>query len=150
MQSTPTSRPVNLGAIDAVVTNTVLAACPDVLAVYRFGSWGTPWQRADSDLDIALLLPWETDSKVDGLHQVALVGEIVYATGIDFVDLINLRKAPTDIQAAVIRSGTVIYSGQDDARVGFEVREMNMRHDLDIERAHLYQDIIERGSVLQP
>lgn len=28
---------------------------PGLVAIYRFGSWGTPYQRNDSDLDIAVL-----------------------------------------------------------------------------------------------
>ena len=41
------------------ITNVIRAAFPDTEAIYRFGSWGTDAERIDSDLDIALLLPWQ-------------------------------------------------------------------------------------------
>ena len=47
------------------IVDAILAAYPDTLAIYRFGSWGTPYQRADSDLDVAVLLPHNTAVNVD-------------------------------------------------------------------------------------
>ena len=40
--------------VDAVLDN-----YPAVQAIYLFGSWGTVPQRPDSDMDVALLLPFE-------------------------------------------------------------------------------------------
>ena len=37
----------------------VLDNYPTVQAIYLFGSWGTVYQRLDSDMDVALLLPFE-------------------------------------------------------------------------------------------
>ena len=54
------------------IVDAILAAYPDTLAIYRFGSWGTPYQRADSDLDVAVLLPHNTAVNVDFMDWVRL------------------------------------------------------------------------------
>jgi predicted nucleotidyltransferase len=43
---------------DAIV-KAVLTFYPDVEAIYLFGSYGTEDERPDSDVDIALLLPYD-------------------------------------------------------------------------------------------
>ena len=134
---------------DAII-KTVLAAYPNTQTIYRFGSWGTPFQRADSDLDIAVLLPHESAVDVDGMNWVTLNGELAYAVRIDFVDLINLRMATTSVQAEILRTGEIVYSSDDDARVDFEATVLSMYQDLNIERMPLYQDIMATGRVLQP
>ena len=47
------------------ITAPILAAHPDTQAIYLYGTWGTEYQRPDSDVDIAVLLPYTTARSVD-------------------------------------------------------------------------------------
>jgi len=40
-----------------MIVDQVLKAMPEVWAIYRFGSAGTPFERTDSDIDLAILSP---------------------------------------------------------------------------------------------
>ncbi len=135
--------------IDAVV-KTILAAYPDAQAVYRFGSWGTPYQRADSDLDIAVLLPHHTAKRSSFTDWVSLNGEIAYISHTDRVDLVNLRKATTDMQAEIIRTGDVVFCVDDDKRAEFEALALIRQHDLNARRAALYRDRITDARAARP
>ena len=83
----------------------ILSAYPETQAVYRFGSWGTLDQNADSDLDVAVLLPHETAFGRDPGDWIALNGELAYVSRTDKVDLINLRTAGTSLQAEILQTG---------------------------------------------
>ena len=145
----PGDTPVTRAAIDAIV-ETVITACPDTQAIYRYGSWGTDYQRADSDLDVAVLLPHETAVDIDIRQWAALNGELAVAAHTEYVDLINLRTADTTLQAEILRTGEVVYSRDDDRRLDFEALVLSMHQKLNEARAPLYQDIMERGRVLAP
>ena len=47
------------------ITAPILAAHPDTQAIYLYGTWGTEYQRPDSDLDIAVLLPNTAERRID-------------------------------------------------------------------------------------
>lgn len=136
-----------MSEVDTTV-DSVLSAFPATEAVYRFGSWGTAWQRSESDLDLAVLLPHELANRVDQSDWLRLNGEIANVSRTDRVDLVNLRKATTDFQAEVLRTGEVVYCRDDDARLAFETLILNMHHDLNHRRAGLYEDIMKRGRVM--
>ena len=54
------------------IVDAILSAYPDTLAIHLYGSWGTPYRRADSDLDVAVLLPHNTAVNVDFMDWVRL------------------------------------------------------------------------------
>ena len=132
------------------IVDAILAAYPDTLAIYLYGSWGTPYQRADSDLDIAVLLPHDIAVGVDFMNWVTLNGEIAYVSRTDYVDLVNLQTATTGIQAEIIRTGEVVFCQDDDARVEFEALVLSMHQDLNIQREPLYQDMMAGSRATQP
>ena len=87
---------------DAIV-EAITAACPYTQAIYRFGSWGTPHQRTDSDLDIAVLLP----------HDIAVNVDIMLVLECDHI-LANMKNASGDTplqcyikDASTLRIGVV-------------------------------------------
>ena len=97
------------------IVDTILAVCPDTQAVYRYGSWGTPHQRADSDLDVAVLLPHDLAMDVDPWQWATLNGEIAHVTRVDRVDLVNLRDVDTTLQAEIrIRAWFVLAMNYGD------------------------------------
>ena len=132
------------------IVDAILAAYPDTLAIYLFGSWGTPYQRTDSDLDIALLLPHDIAVDVDLMNWATLNGELSYVSRTDYVDLVNLQTAATGIQAEIISTGKVVFCRDDDARVEFEAHVLSMHQDLNIQREPLYQDMMAGSRATQP
>ena len=132
------------------IVGAILAAYPDILAIYRFGSWGTPYQRTDSDLDAGVLLPHDIAVNVDFMDWVRLNGELSYVSRTDYVDLVNLQTATTAIQAEIIRTGSVVFCRDDDARVEFEALVLSMHQDLNIQREPLYQDMMAGSGASQP
>ena len=132
------------------IVDAILAVYPDTLAIYSFGSWGTPYQRTDSDLDIAVLLPHDIAVDVDFMDWVTLNGELSYVSCTDYVDLVNLQTATTGIQAEIISTGEAVFCQDDDARVEFEALVLSMHQDLNIQREPLYQDMMADSRVPQP
>ena len=132
------------------IIKTVLSAYPETLAVYRFGSWGTPYQRADSDLDVAVLFPHQSAKDVDFMDWAMLNGRIACLSETDRVDLVNLRTAATDVQAEIIRTGEVVFCRDHDTRLAFEALILSMHQDLNRYREGLYEDIKASCRVLQP
>ena len=55
-----------------IIIAQILQAMPEVWAIYRFGSAGTPFERSDSDIDLAILTP----ERVDNLARWALAQDL--------------------------------------------------------------------------
>jgi predicted nucleotidyltransferase len=83
---------------------TVLAAQPEIIAAWLFGSAQSGELRADSDLDIGVL--FETSPTLDIL--VELRANLQQATQIDAIDLVVLNNASPVLRFEAI-SGQDIY-----------------------------------------
>ncbi len=112
------------------ITNAICAAFPETEAIYRFGSWGTDAERIDSDLDVAVLLPWQQARDVDLWDWAMLNGEVAAGASTDRVDLINLREADVVFQFEILRTGEVIYCADQAARLNFEVLTISRYEEL--------------------
>lgn len=126
------------------IVDAILTVYPDTEAVYRFGSWGTKHQRADSDLDIAVLLPHETAVDRDPEQWLALVCDLADEADTDRVDLVNLRTANTILQFEILRSGGAVYVGDEDARRTYEVLVLSKYHDLNVWRKPIVERFLNR------
>lgn len=124
------------------IVEAIRAAYPDAQAVYRFGSWGTACQRAESDLDIAVLLPWRVAERPGTDRWVELNGEISAVARTDRVDLVNLRVADTVLQAEVLRGGAPVYSADEGERLAFEVLVLSKYDDLNRWREPLIEEFL--------
>lgn len=71
--------------------------------IYLFGSFGTPSQHPQSDIDIAFLPTVATDP-LDCFHAANLLGDQLKR----HVDLVNLAEASTVFSKEVLRTGTPI------------------------------------------
>lgn len=114
---------------------------PGLLAVYGFGSRIQGTARADSDLDMAVL--------VAGYADVLLLwqrsGELADIAGCA-VDLLDLRAASTVMQYQIITTG-VRWWAKDAQAALFESAILSEKTALDMSRAGLLGDIALRGSV---
>ena len=115
---------------------------PGLIAVYRFGSFGTEYERTESDLDLAVYagipLP------VVGLWYV--VQELAADVGRD-VDVVDLASASTVMRAQVIYKGERVYCADEVACETFEDYAYSSYARLNEERREILQEILRRGSV---
>jgi predicted nucleotidyltransferase len=114
---------------------------PGLLAVYGFGSRIQGTARADSDLDMAVLVA----GYADVLLLWQLSGELADIAGCA-VDLLDLRAASTVMQYQIIPTG-VRWWAKDAQAALFESAILSEKTALDMSRAGLLGDIALRGSV---
>jgi predicted nucleotidyltransferase len=95
----------------------------EIVVAYLFGSHARGEADARSDVDIAVLLH---AGLPDAAHlELRLDAEICDILGSNEVDVLFLNDAPLPMQAEVIRTGQIIVSNDEDARIGYEVDAMN-------------------------
>ncbi len=100
-----------------------------VAAVYVFGSTVRGTARADSDVDVAVLLR-ETPRRTFDAQSYDLEGALERRLG-RTVDLVVLNQAPVDLRSRVLRQGRLILDRDRAARIRFEVRTRNEAFDLE-------------------
>jgi uncharacterized protein len=131
-----------LDAVSGPVVSALRAAWPDALAVYAFGSRVGGEARADSDLDLAVLLP----GYADPLALWSLGGDLAATLGCD-IDLLDLRSASTVMQHQVLTTGQRLWARDALAADLFECYVMSEKLDLDAARAPLLADIQREGRI---
>jgi len=112
---------------------------PELIAVFVFGSFGTEYERIESDLDLAVL----TTHSIDIVRLWNLAQEIAKMVGRN-VDLIDLRQASTVFAFQVLSTGTAIYCSNDIVLANFDIVIMSMYQHLQEERKDILGDI-EKG-----
>jgi predicted nucleotidyltransferase len=104
----------------AVARNAILAALPDVLAIYVYGSFASGDERPQSDLDLAVLLPAES-----GIPDLLdLIGELAMRVGRE-VDLIDLRRVGDIVRREVLLHGKPIYVSEPVRVLSWEASAMS-------------------------
>jgi len=116
---------------------------PDVLAAYLFGSRARGTARADSDVDVALLVDGAPPPTLEGIGmdvQADLERDLRLP-----VDLVVLNRAPVDLVHRVLRDGHVVLERDRAARIRFEVDARNRYFDMQpILRRYRGQDVPSR------
>ncbi|GAB1431774.1 type II toxin-antitoxin system antitoxin [Spirochaetota bacterium] len=124
------------------IVNTILKFYPNTEAIYLFGSYGTEFERPDSDLDIALLLPWSAELKQNTLALTPCWSALTELFSRK-IDLINLRGTNTVFQNEIINTGRVIYEADEDLRLAFEMLVLSMYQKLSEERKEILESFFE-------
>jgi predicted nucleotidyltransferase len=114
-----------------------------MIAVYLHGSFGTPYMRDDSDIDLAFLAERPLTFKDSSAFSIAL--ETAWHGG-NF-DIADLRRCDTVFLAQVVTSGERIYTGDELAARRFEMTALSKYARLNEERAGIIADIKQRGKV---
>lgn len=78
---------------------------PDILGVWIVCSYGTKYQRENSDIDFAILF----DRDIDDLEEMKFACDITEVLNIENIDTINLKKAPITLQFKTIKEGRNLY-----------------------------------------
>jgi len=126
----------------ATAVQILLQQFPELAAVIAFGSFGTEYERSESDLDLAILTadPCET---IDIVKLWEVAQEIARTIGRD-VEVINLRQASTVFCYQVLTSGTPVYCSNELALAYFDNLTMSMYLRLQEERKDILGDY-EKG-----
>jgi predicted nucleotidyltransferase len=106
---------------------------PDTQGIYLFGSYGTVDERADSDVDIALLLP-PIRARIEQDLQVSRCRASLVNLLRKEVDLINARRVSTVFQKEIIAQGMLIYCADQYAVEEFEMIVLSLYQTLNEER----------------
>ena len=117
---------------------------PEVQAVYLFGSFAESDERPESDIDIALLLPYDKAKALGTLYGSEVHQALTRHFGRE-VDLINLREVSTVFQNQIVSTGTLLYSADDYARQTFEMYTLSFYQKLNEERAAILEELYRTG-----
>ena len=93
----------------------VLAALPDALAIYVYGSFARGEQWPSSDLDIAVLMPPERRFP-DVLQLISHIAQSVHRE----IDLVDLRQAGDVLRREVLESGQALYQSDPQRVLAWE------------------------------
>lgn len=126
----------------AHIIRTLLDNLPDIVAIYRFGSWGTPQARSDSDIDLAVL-PGQPLSNLERWELLQKLARIACRD----VDLVDMRCASTVMRLQIVAHGERIYCADEAAANRFETAVYSGYARLNEERREILADIRDRGIV---
>lgn len=121
------------------IIKTVAHYYTSVQGIYLFGSYQTDTEWPDSDVDVAVLLPYP-DAKHDRLMVVSKCRYRLEDILKKDVDLVNIRLASTVFQFQIVSTGRLIYTADERAVNEFEMLAISLYQKLSEER----RDILEK------
>ena len=127
------------------ITAPILAAHPDTQAIYLYGTWGTEYQRPDSDVDVAVLLPHATARSVDFWDWCRLSVAVSSAAKVERADLINLHAVSVILRKEVIAAERCIYCADKNAADEFEMLTLSFYQQLNRERRQIIASGLSTG-----
>ena len=117
---------------------------PGIQGIYLFGSFGTEYERAESDVDIALLLPPMPAGSESDLQFSPCRTALAKLLRRD-VDLINVRQASTVFQKEIIAEGRLILCADRYAVEEFEMLVLSLYQTLNEERREILDTFAADG-----
>lgn len=113
----------------------IKAQYPDIWAIYIYGSFGTEYERVDSDLDLAVL----HEHPIDSLALWELSQKIASKINRD-VSVVDLRQASTVFQNEIIRQERRLYCSKPKECDELESTYLAMYLRLNEERKEILED----------
>lgn len=139
------SKPVDTTTPEALLTaltHHLRARLPGLLAIYRFGSFGTDQERANSDIDLGL----QADGPLDPVALFDIAGELATFARRE-VDLVDMIRCSTVMRAQIVATGERIFC-RDRARCeSFADSAFSAYAYLNEARRELLNDFRSRGSL---
>ena len=127
-----------------IILQSILNFYPDIQGVYLFGSYDTGNERPDSDIDLALLLPFPSAVRTKDLPLSPC--RVDLETKLERnVDLINLRLTNTVLQNEIVNAGRLIFVQEPEAIHEFEMRVLSDYQKLNEERKDILEDFHRTG-----
>ncbi len=130
------------------IIKTVLAFYPGTQAIYLFGTYETPGERGNSDVDIAVFFPPEVSRSIGNLALSkcrSSLEDVLEKT----VDLVNIGTVNTVLQNEIIQEGRLIYCRDENIVDVFEMQVLSSYQKLNEERAGILEEIFESGRIVQ-
>ena len=121
-------------------TKIIVAQIPPADGIYLFGSFGTDYERKDSDIDLAVL----GNQMPDSVGMWNLAQEIAREVHRD-VDLINLAQASTVFRYQIITEGTRILTLNELACDQFELQALSRYYHFNEARQGILEDYKSQG-----
>jgi predicted nucleotidyltransferase len=131
-----------MAAEKTMLVDAIVAALPDVVAVYLFGSEASGETLPDSDLDIAVL----TRAPVGPVQRWDLQERLASLVHRD-VDLLVLGSASTVMRMQVVQNGRLLFDADPTARGEFEAMVFSDYARLQSERRAIIEDATGRGQI---
>jgi predicted nucleotidyltransferase len=122
----------------------VLTHYPQTQAIYLFGSYAVGQQNADSDVDIALLLPPNDAKQAGTLALSSLHLSLADQLGRE-IDLVNLRLVTSVFQKEIITKGQRIFCTDAYAADEFEMLVLSFYQKLNEERRGILEAFAQTG-----
>ena len=135
-------RNMTLSSIARSVSN-VLEGKTEVLAGYIFGSVAAGRTRADSDIDIAVLVDEKAIRNNPLKYRLKLMAELAAALERSDVDVVLMNQAPPALAYNITTKGSLIFERSRPARVAFQIRALNVFLDTEPMR-RLYLQYLKR------
>ncbi len=110
------------------------------MAIYLFSSHGTEYERADSDIDIALLFEHTRANQLKNITFSDCKSELDKLTGKD-VDLINIRLVDNVFQFQIIFESKLLHCSNEFETDSFEMHTMSKYQRLNSEREGILEEI---------
>ena len=127
-------------AVFHAARDAVLAALPDVLAIYVYGSFARGEDWPDSDLDIAVLL--RPGQRIPDL--LGLIGNISQRIHRD-VDLTDLRQAGDVLRREVLDNGRALFQSDPDQVLAWEASALTRYNHYREEVRNILEDFQRTG-----
>ena len=124
------------------ITETILSHYPEVQGIYLFGSYGTEYEWPNSDVDLALLLPFPRAIELQTLSlspcQFALADRLERD-----IDLVNIRQVSTVFQNEIIHSARLINAPDPESIREFEMIVLSAYQKLNEERKEILEEFFK-------
>ena len=134
--------PTEIALRDERMLAVLRAGIPDLQAVYRYGSAGGPYERTESDIDLAVLA-----ARPVGFTQLTrLAAELAQLTGKE-ADLHDMRRLPVSLRVQIVTGGVRLFAAQRGAVEEYDSRVLSDYVRLNEERRGILDDIRARGSI---
>lgn len=137
MEITPPAHP-----LDERIVAVLRSALPDLQAVYRYGSAGGPFERADSDIDLAIL----AQHPLSSAKKLELMESLRALTHRD-IDLNDLRALPVTVRLQIVLHGVRLFAANEQAAEEYDSRTLSDYVRLNEERREILDEIRTRGSI---
>lgn len=111
---------------------------PGVIALYLYGSYGTPFQTPLSDVDIAVLYAEDTDLSLD--HELGIIGLATEVLHEEDVSVAILNRAPLAFRYKVLAEGRPVFIQDEIAHADFLERTITRYLDFAIDEARFFEE----------
>lgn len=127
---------------DGAIVAALRDGLPGLRAVYRYGSAGTDYERAESDVDLAVL----ADRPLAFDETLRLAAQLMRVTGRE-VDLNDLRRLPVTLRVQIVGGGRRLFAVDSTEADEYDARTLSDYARLNEERRGILEDVRRRGSI---